>query len=209
MSSKAKGSVKETTKVENLRILSSITDFNTTTSFDIGNSAVQTVPPVYKCALSLEAQENLKIYQQLYPNRTIKFFPIQCKQAIIGDELVSSVRYKDDHQAVIVAYWPSTGHSFTTIDYTWYKVDIIHYFIKHAVTFLNDDNTESLEEHLFCYIIWKQNHPNENWFGISAVLTSTLNEAEGVCCHRCASGMISVEFGLTSETVFATWICLC
>ena len=214
MSSKAKGSVKETSKVENLRVLRRITDFNTTTSFNIENSAVQTVPPVYKRALSLEAQENLKIiYQQMYPNRTIKFFPIlhdECKRAIIGDELVSSVRYKDDHQAVIVAYWPSTGHSLTTIDYTRYKVGIIQYFIKHAVIFLNDDNTESREEHLFCYIIWKQNHPNENWFGISAVVTSTLNEPEGACCympiqrimHRCASGMISVEFGLTSETVF-------
>ena len=82
--------------------------------------------------------------------------------------------------------------------------------MKHAVIFLNDNNTERREEHLFCYVKWKQSHPNENWFGVSAVVTNTLNEPESACCympiqrimHRCASGIISVDFGLITECVF-------
>ena len=154
--------------------------------FNIENSCVKEVPPVYKRVLSLEEQENLKIiYEELYPHRVIKFFPMiyeKCKRAVVGEELVSSVRYKDDHQSVIVAYWPSTGHSLATIDYTHYSVGVIQYFLKHAVTFVDADGTEKKEEHIFCYVVWKQQHHNENWFGVSAVVTSTLSETEDACC---------------------------
>jgi len=62
---------------------------------------------------------------------------------------------------------------------------------------------------VFCYIKWKQHHPNANWFGASAVLTDTINELESACSympmqrimHRCASENITVNFGLHSETV--------
>ena len=38
------------------------------------------------------------------------------------------------------------------------------------------------EEHIFCYAVWKQQHHNENWSGVSAVVTSTLSETEDACC---------------------------
>ena len=87
----------------------SLANFNEA-RFNIENSCVKEVPPVYKRVLSLEEQENLKIiYEELYSHRVIKFFSMiyeKCRRAVVGEELVSSVRYNDDHQSVIVAYWP-------------------------------------------------------------------------------------------------------
>ena len=215
MSSKNKGSIKETAQVERIRGLRRVSDF-TSADFTVKNSVSKMVPPVQKRILSQESQGKLKtIYQQMYPTKTVKFFPVfyeECRRAIIGDEIVSSVRYKDDHQAVIVAFWPSTGSSLNSIDYTACNVGLIQYFVKHSVIFTTENNQESTEEHLFCYIKWKQHHPNRNWFGVSAVLSSTLDEIESPCCympiqrimHRCASGIIAVDFGLMSERVFVT-----
>jgi len=212
MSTKTKGSLKETAKVENLRLLQSTNDFGST-DFSLKSSAVQVVPPVYKHVLSQENQERLKtIYQQMYPNKTIKFFPCiyeECKRAIIGDEIVSSVRNKEDHQGVIVAYWPSTGSTLANVDYTQFNIGLIQHFVKHSITLFDNSNREVTDQHLFCYIRWKQRHPNANWFGRSAVLTDKLNEVESACCympiqrivHRCASGNITVDFGLHSESI--------
>lgn len=98
MSSKAKCSVNKTTKVENLRVLRSITDFNTTTSFDIGNSAVRKFSCTEStssklCIVSESLGKSENNLSPKNPNRTIKFFPIlhdECKRTIIRDELVSS-----------------------------------------------------------------------------------------------------------------------
>ena len=67
-----------------------------------------------------------------------------------------SVRYKDDHQSVIVAYWPSTGHSLATIDYTHYRVGVIQYFLKHAVTFVDADGTEK-KRNIFSVMLYGSN----------------------------------------------------
>jgi len=97
-----------------------------------------------------------------------------------------------------------------SIDYTSYNVGLIQHFVKHSNIFTTEDDHESIQEHLFCYIKWKQHHPNKSWFGVSAVLSSTLDKIESPCCcmpiqrvmHRCTSGIIKVDFGLLSEFVF-------
>jgi len=145
---------------------------------------------------------------------------------MIGDEIVSFVRYKDDHQGVVVAYWLSTGSNLASIDHTQYNIGLIQHFVKHSVSFSNDSDEETTEQHVFCYIKWKQHHPNANWFGTSAVLTDTINKLESACSymsmqrimHRCASGNITVNFGLHSETygcyttrhqiLFLTYYCI-
>jgi len=78
---------------------------------------------------------------------------------------------------VIMAYWPGSGSSLNDIDYSTCQVGIIKYFLRHIVK-LNDIN----REHLFCYVTWKQKHPMCNWFGKSAIVSSTLNEVESTCC---------------------------
>lgn len=67
----------------------------------------------------------------------------------------------------IMAHWPVSGTSLATIDYTKYSVGVIKYFLKHVIKFQSGQ-----EEHLFCYITWKQQHPLFNWFEQSAVVTS-------------------------------------
>ena len=135
----------------------SLANFNEV-RFNIENSCVKEVAPVYKRVLSLEEQENLNIiYEELYPHIVIKFFPMiyeRCKRAVVGVELVSSVRYKDDHQSVIVAYWPSTGRSSAAIDYIHYRVGVIQYFLKHTVA---SDGTEK-KRNTFSVMLYGSNN---------------------------------------------------
>ena len=73
-SSKSKGSMQETDKVESIMGLRRMSDF-TTTDFSAKTSFAQVIPPVQKCVLSLEHQRKLKtIYLQMYPYKTVNFF---------------------------------------------------------------------------------------------------------------------------------------
>ena len=82
---------------------------------------------------------------------------------------------------------------------------MIKYFLKHVIKFQSGQ-----EEHLFCYITLKQQHPLFNWFGQSAVVTSNLDEVQDACCFmpvqhiafRCASAELCLNFGTINETVF-------
>jgi len=149
ISSKSKGSMQETAKVESIMDLRRMSDF-TTTDFSAKNSFAQVIPPVQKRVLSLEHQGKLKSKCILI---TVNFFPViyeECRRVTIGDEIVTSIRYKDDHQAVIVAYWPSTGSTLNNIDYVSCNVGLIQHFVKHSIVFANEDDSESTEDHLFC-----------------------------------------------------------
>ena len=104
-----------------------------------------------------------------------------------------------------MAYWPVSGASLVTIDYTRYCVGIIKYFLKHAVKFAS-----GYEEHLFCYVTWKQRHPSFDWFGQSATVSSNLDEMQDACCfmpvqriaYRCATAELTINFDTINETVF-------
>ena len=78
--------------------------------------------------------------------------------------------------------------------------------MKHPIIFANEDDSDSTKDHLFCYTKWKQHHPNRNSFGVSAILSSTLDEVDSPCCylsiHQCANSLITIDFGLLSEFVF-------
>ena len=140
---------------------------------------------------------NLKlIYEQLYPGRLIVHFS-QFAQKFncisIGTEVVRNTK----KSGVIMAYWPSTGTSLMSIDYTRYSVGTIDYFVKHRVKF-----EESQEDHLFCYVKWKQSHPFFDWYGQLATISSTTNAIQGACCfmpfqriaYRCASAELCIDF---------------
>jgi len=78
-----------------------------------------------------------------------------------------------------VTYWPASGPSLGHIYYSRCSVGVIQHFIKHTISF--SDGIE--EEHLFCYIHWKQAHPNFDWFGQSAIVSSTLDEVIDAFCY--------------------------
>lgn len=109
------------------------------------------------------------------------------------------------NKAVIMAYWPGSGDMLTNIDYSRCRVGVVKYFIKHEIKLQNDS-----EEHIFCYIHWKQRHPRYDWFGQSAIVSSTLDEIEASCCFmpvqriicRCACAVLNVNSASIPESVF-------
>ena len=92
-----------------------------------------------------------------------------------------------------------------SIDYSQYNVGIIQFFISNAIKF-QENSGRVEEEHLFCFVQWRQKHIQYDWFGQSAIVSSTLNEVEDACCfiriaNRCASAELSVNFGDIFENV--------
>ena len=122
------------------------------------------------------------------------------KKVLLGNELLKS-------REVVMAYWPGIGNSLSDIDYSTCHVGIIKYFLVHTIRLENNMNNQT---YLFCYTTWKQRHPMSNWFGKSAIVSSTLKEVENGCCYMpiqriafwCASGELAVDFEDIWENVF-------
>jgi len=148
------------------------------------------------------------IYQQLYPQREICHFSQFCVQynsISIGNEILRC----NKKSGVIMAYWPISGYALDSIDYSRYNVGTIQFFVTNIVKF-KEQNNHVEEEHLFCFVQWKQRHLSYDWFGQSAVVSSNLNQIEDACCfmpvqriaNRCASAELEVDFGDIVNNVF-------
>jgi len=106
-----------------------------------------------------------------------------------------------------MAYWPGSGNNLTNIDYSVCRVGVIQYFLKHTIKFLGDPEPLSFA---LCYIKWKQTHPDFDFFGKSAVVSSAINEVDNVCsympvqriAYRCALAETSVDFWHICELVY-------
>ena len=208
-SDQSRGSIHETegctdhADVLSLVRLSTVVDL-TSISFEFMQSTyIKPLPPMGEKVLSrVEVSQLQQVYGQLYPRQTTTHFSLlymHYKKVLLGDELLGSGE-------VIMAYWPGSGSSLSNIDYSACRAGIIKYFLKHSIK-LDYNNTD--KTHLFCYVTWKQKHPLYNWFGKSAIVSSTLNEVEDGCCFmpiqriafRCASGELPIDFGEITERV--------
>ena len=146
--------------------------------------------------MSISDTHNLKlIYEQLYPGRLIVHFSQFAQKfscVSIGTEIFRNTK----KSGVIMAYWPSTGSSLTSIDYTRYSVGTIDYFVKHSIKF-----EEGYEDHLFCYVKWKESHPCFDWYGQLATISSNTNAIQAACSFmpiqriacRCASAELNLD----------------
>ena len=177
-----KGSVHETedninhTNVMIMMQLSSVANLTSVSYEFLQTSYIKPLPPMReKVFSSMEADELKQIYRQLYPSQTLSFFSLLMhhKKVLLGNELLKSGE-------VVMAYWPGIGNSLSDIDYSTCRVGIVNYFLNHTIKL---DNNEKNRSHLFCYITWKQRHPMSNWFGKSAIVSSTLNEIKNGCCY--------------------------
>ena len=68
------------------------------------------------------------------------------------------------------------------MDVSWCCV--VQYFFKHSVTLCNLKENLSSKlnvKHMFAYVCWKQKHPIEEWFGISATVCVNLFEPTLAC----------------------------
>lgn len=176
---------------------------------------IRLLPPFKKKILSSIMLENLKaLYSKLYPSTVfpqISPFYDHYGRVKLGDDIIGSSSpgrtYNNAASSVIMAYWPKSG-DFSSIDYSRMKVGIIRYFVKHETTTITT-STQRVT-HIFAYVDWKMNHPNIDWFGISA--TVCLNMFENDSCSsfipiqriacRCAHITTEVKFEQCTETVF-------
>ena len=84
----------------------------------------------------------------------------------------------------------------------------------HSVVFYKDGASDTQTEtvqHMFCYLSWKQLHPNRDWFGSSAQVCSSLSEIPDMCsimpvqriAYRCVHANLRVTLADNfEETVF-------
>lgn len=161
--------------------------------------------------------DNLNLlYKQLYPSETVlpsSPFYIRLGHATLGNEIIGSVMNATscNSSSVIAAYWPSKGNNLSDITYSYKNVGIVQHYIKHEAKLRDNSNTEVFSvEHIFAYIIWKQQHVQKDWFGISATVTQTINEAPSMTSFLsvqrinavCAYCTLNISFDELTEEVF-------
>jgi len=185
-----------------------------------GNEGVvKLLPPLHEHILFPEQVSNLNsLYKQLYPNKVVlptsPFYSCSGRVAL-GNELIGSVMNATSCNScsVIVAYWPSRGDTLSNITYSHKSVGVVQYFIKHQAKLKDSDASETFSvQHIFAYVIWKQEHIQKDWFGISATVSQTINEAPSMCSFLpvqrinavCAYCTLNINFDELTEEVFIT-----
>lgn len=141
-----------------------------------------------------------------------KPFPIlfDVKQSCFSNRSTGAVSTRNSSASVIGAFWPGHGRSLSDIIYDKLKIGIIQYFFSHKISLTyRDSEAHQIKEveHIFCYVKWCIEHSKSDWFGISAVMCTTLTEFEGpvsflplcVVC-RCAHGKLKVDMGMLGST---------
>ena len=181
--------------------------------------AVTLLPPLREQVFSFnECCQLKKIYSQLYPSATIahmSHFYICCKQVTLGGDIIGSVKC-GNASSVIMAYWPGQGDDLSTINYaSRMRVGVVQYYIKHTIslTYVYSTPEESRTyhfDHVFARVAWKQKHPNEDHFGISATVCFDLFESSNACTFlpvqriscRCAHAVLPIEIAHITENLF-------
>ena len=57
----------------------------------------------------------------------------------------------------------------------------ILYIYKHEVKFSTSDEVKCTYDHILAYVRWKQKHPHEDYYGISATVCVNIYEPSSVC----------------------------
>ena len=183
-----------------------------------GQNLVKALPPFKNRVLTSCLSGQLQsIYKQLYPTRQIAhmshFYRQYGRVMLSGDVLGCTMPGANDHSSsVIAAYWPGSGSSLNAIDYTSKRIGVVQHFILHSIEFVSEDNNNLENEklqHLFCFVYWKKNHPESNWFGVSTIICDDCFEIPDACCflpiqrvlNKCAYAKIDVHFGSYEDNV--------
>jgi hypothetical protein len=111
-----------------------------------------------------------------------------------------------------MAFWPGRGDDLSTIDYSRMRVGVVQFFLKNSVVLCNEDmSSERNKEQLMVCVYWKQKHPVEEWFGISATVCVNMFEPTSACnfipaqclAKKCAHCMLdNTDICGSRETVF-------
>lgn len=168
------------------------------------------LPPSRNKILSSNLLIDLEhLYKELYPSMIfphISPFYEQHGRIILGGDVIGSCLPGPNNAAssVIMAYWPTSG-DFTSIS-SRMQVGVVQYYLLHQTTVVEYGETKEIK-HVLAYVMWKEHHPDVDWFGVSATVcidmfkTSGFIPVQRIAC-RCAHALMQVNFSTLSETVF-------
>ena len=121
----------------------------------------------------------------------------------LGGDLIGSVYNAASAKAssVIMAFWPGTNEELRSTDSSRMRVGVVQYFLKHQAVILNESNERSSTNMEFAYVFWKQKHPQEDWYGNSALVCFDMFEPHSPCnfipvqwiAKKCASCVHNLE----------------
>ena len=152
------------------------------------------------------------LYTQLYPQivlATVSPFYVRSGRVSMCNQVIGSVMNATSAKSslVVMAYWPSRGNQLSNIDYSRMNVGVVQYFFKHRTKSYISGGQVKESEHIFAYVKWKQSHPHQDWFGISATVCLNMNEAFSMCSFLpvqriCAFCVLDVDINGITENVF-------
>ena len=172
---------------------------------------------ICESVLSSDAVSRLHLlYSQLYPNcqiQRVSPFIEKCGRINLAGDLIGSVLSgaSAKSSSVIMSYWPGNGSDLSSIDYSRMRVGVVQFFLRSSVVVLNEQSTDELVlKQVFAYTLWKQRHPQEDWFGISATVCVNMFESVSMCSYvpveriasKCAHSVLEVDFGHIKHSVF-------
>ena len=202
------------TSLNAIKVLNfSTVDIETIHSFG-KNSLVKPFPPlVEKILEETEFKDLMLVLSQLYPckhiahmSRTYQCFSHVC---LGGSIIGSTMPGGNSSSSVITAYWAGSGNRIT--GRMPMRVGVVEQYLLHTIHFEGESDTERVD-HVFAYVKWKKTHPNHDFYGVTSIVSSTLNEIPAACCfvpvqricNLAAHAIITIDFGTIKEPVFVT-----
>ena len=117
------------------------------------NTLAKPLQPHTSKVLTAESLRKLKsIYEQLYPTKRVAHLPHFFRQygrvSLSGDIIGCAMQGRNNchSSSVIAAYWPGSGSSLLSIDYSRKRIGVVQYFIQHSAEFYKDQGSSSETE---------------------------------------------------------------
>jgi hypothetical protein len=186
------------------------------------NVLIKPFPPFFeKIFEQIELEQLTSVINQLYPNECIAQMPrnyhlfgrVGLGGSIIGSTLPGG---NSSSSSVITAYWAGSGSDLLAINYTCARVGVVQHYILHTVHFQSESGTGSSGtkkvEHVFAYVLWKQIHPNSDFYGVTNTVSCDLFETPAACCFLpvqriatlAAHVVITLDVGTVEEPIYVT-----
>ena len=135
------------------------------------------IQPFYeKCFTDDELKHIGYMYKAVYPNHSITHisrFYKEFKGIVINGEEYVSIKSRSQRSSAIFAYWPSLRGDIDTTGNAPYQIGNVQSFIRHQVTFENDEGCQTVTT-LLAHIKWYEDHPRRDHFTSSIIVCGTL-----------------------------------
>lgn len=154
----------------------------------------------------------MDMYSLLYPSANLELFRfyVEAKQVMINGEHFVSRKSRSKRSAGIVAHW-ATSTGIDQHDNCSFRPGIVTSFMKHRVK-ISTPNETVTKAHILCRVQWLQQHPCEDTYIPSLIVTSMLFDPTSsasfmpICriAGRCAIAKTVASFDYGEDNV-----CVC